>query len=99
MARVLVAEPDRQIRKFIAGILADFGHHVQQCSDAACARRWLRRVPFDVLATDLVLHEDADEPPALARRLPILTLSGRPFRPPCDKYDRPARLQDKPFRL
>jgi len=99
MARVLIVEPDWQIREFIAGILADFGHHVQQCSDAAGARHWLGRVTFDVLATDLALHEDGDAFPAVERRPPILTLSGRPFLSACDKYERAPRLHDKPFRF
>ena len=77
MARVLVVEPDRQIRNFIAGILADFGHYVRQCGDAGDARQWLRRARFDVLATDLALGEDAGDILPSARRVPVLTLSGR----------------------
>jgi DNA-binding NtrC family response regulator len=98
MARVLVVEPDRQIRNFIAGILADFGHYVRQCGDAEDARQWLRRARFDVLATDLVLGEDAGDILPSARRVPVLTLSGRPGRPAADKYERPPSLHDKPFR-
>jgi DNA-binding response OmpR family regulator len=98
MARVLVVEPDRQIREFIAGILTEFGHHVQQCSDAAGARHWLRRIRFDVLATDLPLAENGEPLPVAARHLPVLTLCGRPFHAAADKYERPPRLNDKPFR-
>ncbi len=97
MSRVLVVEPDRQIRKFIAGILADFGHHVQTCRDVADAHRRLGRTRFDVLATDLALDEGADDFPALVDGLAVLTLSGRLSRPTRDA--RSPRLNDKPFRL
>ena len=99
MTRVLVVEPDRQIRNFIAGILADFGHHVRQCSDAGDARKRLRRARFDVLATDLALGEDEGDIPLWARCVPVLTLSGRPFHPAADKYERPLSLHDTPFRF
>ena len=33
MAQILLAEPDRPIRDFIAGILMDFGHDVTTCGD------------------------------------------------------------------
>jgi DNA-binding NtrC family response regulator len=99
MARVLVAEPDRQIREFIAGILADCGHDVQQCTDAEAARRWLRQAPCDVVATDLVLGGHSDGFAAVAQRLPIMTLSGRIFCPVTDKYRHPPRLDEKPFRF
>jgi hypothetical protein len=33
MAQILLAEPDRPIRDFIAGILTDFGHGVTSCGD------------------------------------------------------------------
>lgn len=99
MARVLLVEPDRQIREFIAGILADCGHDVRQCSDAHDGRHWLRRVPFDVVATDLVLGGQSDALAAMAQRLPILTLSGRIFCLVTDKYRHPPRLSEKPFRF
>ncbi len=101
MARVLVAEPDRQVRNFIAGILADFGHDVQQCDDARDVRRWIRQVQFDVLATDLVVddQESGDCPNAVQHRPSVLSLSGRALHPAIGKYERPAGLHDKPFRF
>ena len=33
MAQILLAEPDRPIRDFIAGILMDFGHDVTACQN------------------------------------------------------------------
>ena len=35
MARVLLAEANRRIGDFIAGILAEFGHEVTMCAGAA----------------------------------------------------------------
>ena len=99
MSRVLVIEPDRRIRNFIAGILSDFGHHVQQCRDPADARRWLGRARFDVVATDLVLDDETGDFPDLAQRVRVLTLSGRLFRSAFARHEQAARLNDKPFRL
>lgn len=100
MARVLVVEPDRRIRKFIAGILAELGHHVEQCNDARDARRLLGRARFDVLASDLVLAErGAADLLALIPGLPLLTLRGERFRPGGDKRDKPSRLHTSPFRF
>ena len=99
MARVLVVEPDQRIRKFIAGILADFGHQVEQCSDATDAQRSLRLAHFDVLATDLVLTgRKAPDFGAVARHLPVLTLTGRPFHPGMQNGAAATRLNEKPFR-
>lgn len=99
MARVLIAEPDGHIRQFIAGILDDLGHHVEQCGSLPEARSCLRGTPFDVVATDLALGEGAVAIAAVARRLPVLTLSGRLFCPVLDRYRRPPRLSEKPFRF
>lgn len=99
MAWVLLVEPDRQIREFIAGILADCGHDVQQCADSDDARRRLKEAAFDVVATDLVLGGQPDALAAVAQLLPVLTLSGRIFCPVTDKYRHPPRLADKPFRF
>jgi DNA-binding NtrC family response regulator len=99
MARVLLVEPDRQIREFIAGILADCGHDVRQCNDAHDARQCLRPGSFDVVATDLVLGGQSDALVAMAQRLPVLTLSGRIFCIVADKYRHPQPLSEKPFRF
>lgn len=98
MTRILVVEPQPSLRAFIAGILGDFGHYVAECDDLGRAREALRQGPFDVVATDLVL--DGGELPAPASQLRVLTLNGRPAaRADGDKYGRPPRLYDKPFRL
>jgi len=55
MARILLAESDRKIREFIAGILADCGHDVHACENGTEASAWLLERPVDVLVSDLVL--------------------------------------------
>ncbi len=99
MARVLLVEPNRQIREFIAGILADCGHDVRQCTNPDEAWQWLRRNPCDVIVTDLVLGGQSDALTAAAQRLPVLTLCGRIFCRVTDKYRHPLRLPEKPFRF
>jgi len=56
MARILVAESDRAIREFIAGILAEVGHDVQTCGNGIEASVWLASSAIDVLVTDMVLQ-------------------------------------------
>ena len=61
MARVLVVEPDRRIREFIAGILSDFGHQVHLSDDPGEARLLVRQYGFDA-----VIADQADKPFRLA---------------------------------
>src|SRR5579885_2872967 len=84
MARILLAEPDRRIRQFFAGILADCGHAVEACSSAAEATTSLAARRVDIVITDMVLDPD----PAIDLGLkcahlgiPTVTLSGGKFRP------------------
>ena len=96
MAQVLVVEPDRQLRGFIAGILADLGHHVTGCADIEEAHNSLRGSRFDVLATDLTLGAKAAGALGWPPQLRLLTLIGRPAG---GAAERPPRLCDKPFRF
>src|ERR1700687_3779997 len=59
MAQILVAESDRLIRQFIAGILNDFGHHVTVCADSAEATAFLAIGSIGVVLTDLGLGSGA----------------------------------------
>ena len=102
MAQILLAEPDRPIREFIAGILTDFGHEVTVCGDGAEAAALLAIGPIDVLVTDLALHDS--EVATLsrhcaARGIPTITLTGHEFHIDQAAQDRPAPLVDKPFRI
>ena len=58
MARVLLAEPNRLVCRFIAGILTDFGHDVTASEDCTEAAARLTIGPIDVLVTDMVLLDD-----------------------------------------
>lgn len=102
MARILLAEPDRKIREFIAGILAEFGHDVQVCENGIEATVWLATALIDVLVTDLVLCSGPSSilsRKCAALRIPMVTLSGQEFHPEGAEEDRPAALLEKPFRF
>jgi CheY-like chemotaxis protein len=102
MAQILVAESDRLIRAFIAGILNDFGHDVTVCEDSAEATAVLAIGSIDVLLTDLVLRSGeglrlSDD--CAARGVPTITLTGHEFRSGQEERERPTPLLDKPFRF
>ena len=102
MAQILLAESDRRIREFIAGILTDFGHDVTACQDGTEAAALLAIGQIDVLVTDLVLR-DGDgsmlRGHCAARGIPTITLTGHEF--PIDQAapDHPPPLVEKPFRF
>ena len=102
MARVLLAESNRLVRQFIAGILTDFGHDVTACGDGTEAAALLAIGPIEVLVTDLVLRDD--EGSTLSRHcavrgIPTITLTGYEFYIDRAQQDRPPPLVEKPFRL
>jgi CheY-like chemotaxis protein len=102
MAQILVAESDRLIRAFIAGILNDFGHEVTVCEDSAEATAFLQIGSIDVLLTDLVLRSGEGSRlshDCAARGVPTITLTGRVFQPGQGEQERPTPLLDKPFRF
>jgi DNA-binding NtrC family response regulator len=100
MARILLTEPDRAIREFIAGILAEFGHDVVPCENIIEAEVWLATSVVDVLVTDLVLRSEQGvglSRSCAERGIPTVTLTGRDFLP--DQTSRPPPLLEKPFRF
>src|SRR5580704_4030245 len=100
MARILLTEPDRAIREFIAGILTEFGHDVVTCENIVEAEVWLATSPIDVLVTDLVLRGEQGvmlSRSCSAMGIPTVTLTGRDFLP--DQVSRPPPLLEKPFRF
>jgi CheY-like chemotaxis protein len=102
MAQILVAESNRLIREFIAGILTDFGHDVIMCEDGAEATAFMAIGPIDVLVTDLVLHGGEGSrltDDCAARGVHTITLTGREFQPGKGEQERPTPLLDKPFRF
>jgi DNA-binding response OmpR family regulator len=102
MARVLLAESDRRIGEFIAGILVDCGHAVELCGDGIEAATSLTTKGVDVVVTDLVLSfakGDALRQNCAALGIPTITLSGREFHPEQAASGRPQELLEKPFRF
>src|SRR5271156_2232274 len=102
MARVLLAESDRRIRDFIAGILIDCGHAVEVCADAIEAAASLATMRVDVVVTDLVLslgQGNALWQYCAALGIPTITLTGCEFRPDQAVAKRPPILLEKPFRF
>jgi len=102
MAQILLAESDRRIRAFIAGILTDFGHDVTACGDGAGAAALLTIERIEVLVTDLVLLDGAGATLSrhcAAHGIPTVTLTGHEFRVDQAEQGRPSPLLDKPFRL
>ena len=102
MARILIAESDQLIREFIAGILADCGHTVETCANAAEAIISLATHAIDVVVSDLVL--ELGNQTSLGRDcavlgIPTFTLSGRRFSPDQSLAERPLALIEKPFRF
>jgi len=100
MARVLLAEANRRICDFLAGILAEFGHEVTVCADASEADARLAATAIDVVLTDAVL-DDADVffgRISRLRGIPTLTLTGRTLSAARTK-PAPPTLIDKPFRF
>jgi DNA-binding NtrC family response regulator len=102
MARVLVAEKHRPIRRLIAGILSDFGHEVRECAECSEARRSLKQSPVDVLVSDLVLDGAPGDRlwrDCAALGVRAVTLTGWEYRPDRVYPDWPPPLAEKPFRV
>ena len=102
MARILIAESDQLIREFIAGILADCGHTVETCANAAEAVISLATHAIDVVVSDLVLelgNQTSLGRDCAALGIPTFTLSGRRFSPDQSLAERPLALIEKPFRF
>lgn len=103
MARILLAEPDQHVRRFIAGILADCGHAVETCSDSVEASLSLATRAIDVVVTDFVLGLAGGEANlgrvCAALGIPTVTLTGSEIVPAQGVTERPAALREKPFRF
>ncbi len=55
MARILVAEDDEAMRRFLAGALRRAGHDVEAAADGVEAIAVLERKSFDLLLADVVM--------------------------------------------
>ncbi len=102
MARILLAESDRHIRRFIAGILSDCGHAVETCADAVQASSSLATQSVDVVVTDMVLGVGGEATlgrDCAALGIPTVTLSGSKYHADQSVAERPPALLEKPFRF
>lgn len=57
MARILIAEDDEAIRKFMARALERAGHEVMAVGDGASALQAIRKNALDLLVADIVMPE------------------------------------------
>ena len=55
MARILLAEDDSSLRKFLARALERAGHHVVECDNGDEALTALEQDGFDLLLSDIVM--------------------------------------------
>jgi two-component system cell cycle response regulator CpdR len=55
MARILIAEDDDNMRRFLARALARAGHEVESAGDGEAALELVRRHDFDLLLADVVM--------------------------------------------
>ncbi|WP_137391659.1 cell cycle two-component system response regulator CpdR [Rhodoligotrophos defluvii] len=106
MAKILLAEDDGDLRKFLARALERAGHEISAFADGAGAYEELKHDQFDLLLTDIVMPEmDGIE---LARRaaeldptLKIMFITGfaAVALNPDNKAPKEAKILSKPFHL
>jgi two-component system, cell cycle response regulator CpdR len=106
MARILLAEDDDDMRRFLARALERAGHEVSAFAEGASAFAQLQEAVFDLLLTDIVMPEmDGIE---LARRaaacdpgLKIMFITGfaAVALHPDSQAPKEAKVLSKPFHL
>jgi len=106
MKRILLAEDDDDMRRFLAKALEKAGYHVTHFDNGASAYDRLREEPFSLLLTDIVMPEmDGIE---LARRateidpdLKVMFITGfaAVALNPDSNAPRDAKVLSKPFHL
>ena len=106
MARILLAEDDDDLRRFLVKALEKAGHKVTSFGEGASAYEEIKQVTFDLLLTDIVMPEmDGIE---LARRaaeldpaLKIMFITGfaAVALNPDSKAPKDAKVLSKPFHL
>ena len=106
MARILLAEDDHDMRRFLVKALERAGHDVSDFDNGASAYERLREEPFSLLLTDIVMPEmDGIE---LARRaseldpdLKIMFITGfaAVALNPDNNAPKDAKILSKPFHL
>lgn len=106
MARILLAEDDNDLRRFLVKALEKAGHKVTSFGEGASAFEEIKQSTFDLLLTDIVMPEmDGIE---LARRaaeldpaLKIMFITGfaAVALNPDSKAPKEAKVLSKPFHL
>jgi two-component system, cell cycle response regulator CpdR len=106
MARILLAEDDEDLRRFLVKALEKAGHTVTSFGEGASAFEQVKQETFDLLLTDIVMPEmDGIE---LARRaaeldpaLKIMFITGfaAVALNPDSKAPKEAKVLSKPFHL
>jgi CheY-like chemotaxis protein len=81
----LVVDDDDGVRAVTARMLRSEGHHVEEARDGQAALELIRRRPYDLLVSDLVMPsmggvDLSEEARKLRPEMPILLVSGRPLR-------------------
>lgn len=106
MARILLAEDDESMRRFLAKALENAGHEVVACGRGDAAHDCLREDVFDILLTDIVMPEmDGIELARVAAELDptlkIMFITGfaAVALNPDSKAPRDAKVLSKPFHL
>jgi two-component system cell cycle response regulator CpdR len=106
MARIILAEDDNDMRRFLVKALERAGHQVTPFAEGASACEEIKQTTFDLLLTDIVMPEmDGIE---LARRaaeldpsLKIMFITGfaAVALHPDSKAPKDAKVLSKPFHL
>ena len=106
MAKIILAEDDDDMRRFLVKALEKAGHHVTAFGEGASAFEEIKQATFDLLLTDIVMPEmDGIE---LARRaadldphLKIMFITGfaAVALHPDSKAPKDAKVLSKPFHL
>ncbi len=106
MAKIILAEDDDDMRRFLVKALEKAGHHVTAFGEGASAFEEIKQSTFDLLLTDIVMPEmDGIE---LARRaaeldphLKIMFITGfaAVALHPDSKAPKDAKVLSKPFHL
>ena len=106
MAKILLAEDDNDLRRFLVKALEQAGHTVTSFGEGASAFEEIKQASFDLLLTDIVMPEmDGIE---LARRaaeldpaLKIMFITGfaAVALNPDSKAPKEAKVLSKPFHL
>lgn len=81
MARILVVDDVRGVRRSVVAILTRAGHEVSEADNGATGLAMIERDPFDIVVTDILMPEaDGSELIAALRRRPgapkVIAMSG-----------------------